>query len=225
VASIVEICNMALSHLGDSATVASIDPPEGSAQAEHCARFYPLALATMLEMHQWGFATRRTTLAQVENPSSTWAYAYAFPAGTVNLIAVLAPDAPDDYSASGRANASSFDNTYMRNTVGGAYTPQEFVSEISSTGADIILTNQANAVLRYTVLVTDSTKFSPTFVEALTWLLASKLAGPVLKGEVGTQAAQVCTKTFVYWMGMAKGSDAAQRLVVPAHQVAWMGAR
>ena len=50
-ASVVDICNQALSHLGDSATVASIDPPEGSAQAEHCARFYPAALAALLEMH------------------------------------------------------------------------------------------------------------------------------------------------------------------------------
>ena len=39
----VDICNLALGHLGDSATVATIDPPEGSAQAEHCARFYPIA--------------------------------------------------------------------------------------------------------------------------------------------------------------------------------------
>ena len=42
-ASAVDICNLALSHLGDTATVASLDPPEGSAQAEHCARFYPVA--------------------------------------------------------------------------------------------------------------------------------------------------------------------------------------
>ena len=44
-ASEVEICNLALARLGDAATVVSIDPPEGSAQAEHCAMFYrPLRL-------------------------------------------------------------------------------------------------------------------------------------------------------------------------------------
>ena len=31
--SVVDICNIALSRLGDRATVTSIDPPEGSAQA------------------------------------------------------------------------------------------------------------------------------------------------------------------------------------------------
>lgn len=209
-ASVVDICNQALSHLGDSATVASIDPPEGSAQAEHCARFYPAALAALLEMHPWAFATRRITLAAVSNPSSTWAYAFALPNGCINLISILAPDATDDYSTS---------------VVGGAYTPQDFSVEIDENGNDIILTNQADAVLRYVVLVSDTTRFSPLFVEALTWLLASKLAGPVLKGDAGMQAAQACTKTFVYWLGKAVGSDASQHSVVPRQQVSWMNAR
>lgn len=60
--SAVTICNLALAHLGDSATVSSIDPPEGSAQAEHCARFYPVALGLLLEAHPWNFATKRSRL-------------------------------------------------------------------------------------------------------------------------------------------------------------------
>lgn len=205
-ASAIDICNQALSHLGDSATVASIDPPEGSAQAEHCARFYPMALAALLELHQWAFATRRAVLAEVANPSTSWVYAYAFPANTVNLISVLAPDALDDYSSD-------------------AYTPQDFSPEIDALGNDIILTNQANAVLRYTELVSDTSKFSPLFIECLGWLLASKLAGPVLKGETGMAAAQACTKTFVYWYNKAIGSDASQRKVTPHQHVGWMNAR
>ena len=39
----VDICNLALAHLGDDATIATIKPPEGSAQAEKAARFYPIA--------------------------------------------------------------------------------------------------------------------------------------------------------------------------------------
>ena len=42
----VDICNLALAHLGDDATIASIKPPEGSAQAEKSARFYPIARDT-----------------------------------------------------------------------------------------------------------------------------------------------------------------------------------
>src|SRR6266567_8578955 len=98
-ASVVAICNAALSHIGDSANVTSIDPPDGSAQAGYCATFYPLALASLLEMATWGFATVRAPLAQLNtNPASTWLYAYAYPADAINVISVLSPDALDDYS-------------------------------------------------------------------------------------------------------------------------------
>ena len=64
-ASEVEICNLALARLGDAATVVSIDPPEGSAQAEHCAMFYPMARDTLLAQHPWGFAQRRVRPARL----------------------------------------------------------------------------------------------------------------------------------------------------------------
>ena len=74
-ASTVDICNLALAHLGDTATVASIDPPEGSAQSEHCARFYPIARDSLLEMHAWNFSMRRINLAQLTNSWPEWQYA------------------------------------------------------------------------------------------------------------------------------------------------------
>lgn len=218
-ASDVDICNEALSHLGDSATVSSISPPEGSAQAEHCARFYPSCLATLLEMHNWAFSMRRATLAQVANTSSTWAYAYAQPNNCVNIIAVLDPDAPDDISAPSRGNSYPYDQ------VPGIYTPQDFSPESSASGDEIILTNQANAVVRYTVLVTDTSKFTPLFKETLGWMLASKLAGPVLKGDAGRKAALQCMQTAMMWFGRATDSDASSRKVTPQHHVGWLNAR
>jgi hypothetical protein len=223
-ASSVDISNLALAHLGDSATVASIDPPEGSAQAEHCARFYPLALASMLEMHTWAFCTRRTTLAQVANPSTTWLYAYARPAGCLNILSIIDPAASDDYSAVlGNTSYSNFNGATV--PVSGVYTPQKFAVETAVSGEEIILTNQAGAVARYTAHVSDTAKFTPLFTEALTWLLASKLAGPVLKGSEGRSAAKDCLSTFNYWMTRAAGSDASNQLIAPEQQVAWVNAR
>ena len=63
--SVVDICNIALSRLGDRATVTSIDPPEGSAQADHCRRFYPIALKTILATYNWSFATTRKELMPI----------------------------------------------------------------------------------------------------------------------------------------------------------------
>src|SRR5690606_36381904 len=94
-ASEVEICKVALGHLGDTATVASLDPPEGSAQAEHCARFYPIARDALLSMHTWGFATRRIALAQLGEAPVGWHYAYALPTDALDILAVMGPGEAD----------------------------------------------------------------------------------------------------------------------------------
>lgn len=206
-ASVVDICNQALAHLGDSATVASIDPPEGSAQAEHCARVYPLALQSLLEMHDWVFATRRELLASVSNPSTTWLYAYAKPSTSVKTLAILASTATSDTSDS----------------LG--YTPQDFAEETDSDGNIIILTNQVDATLRHVVYVNDSTKFSPLFARALGWLLAAELAGPVIKGTAGVQMAEACLKSAMYWFGLASSSDANQSQSKAQHVPDWIAAR
>jgi hypothetical protein len=208
-ASEVDICNLALSHLGDNANVASLNPPEGSAQAEHCARFYPMARDSLLELHAWSFATKRVVLAQLSNGWSQWAFAYALPNDALNTLAVLAPDASSDY---------------MPDALG-LYTPQPYSCEINELGTEVIYTDQANAVLRYTARIEDPTKFSPLFVHTLSWHLAGMLAGPVLKGDVGAAEAKRCAAMAQTWLVKAKESDASQRHSTPQHSVGWIAGR
>lgn len=200
-ASVVDICNLALARLGDDATVASIDPPEGSAQAEHCWRFYPIARDSLLEMHDWKFATRRALLAELTVESFNWAFAYAEPAELIRLISVLPTTASsDDESA-------------------------QFDAEAGADGEPVIYTDVANATLRYTARVTDTTKFSPLFTDALAWLLASHIAGPVLKGDAGAAAAKASYQNFRMVLALATVSDANQRKVKPTHKPDWIAAR
>lgn len=217
-ASEVDICNLALGHLGDTATVASLDPPEGSAQAEHCARFYPIARDSLLELHPWGFATRRVQLAQLGTGWPEWDYSYAQPADALNIIAVLPPDASDDYSM-------GLNSANVPLAAGGAYVPKAFSCEINSEGKDVIYTDQEDAVLRYTALVTDTTKFSPLFVMTLSWHLASMLAGPIIKGDQGAAESKRCTAMMQIYLSKATESDAGQRRITPQHNVGWMSGR
>ncbi|HKB58412.1 MAG TPA: hypothetical protein VKC56_00050 [Gallionellaceae bacterium] len=217
-ASDVDICNLALAQLGDSAAVQSINPPDQSAQAAHCARFYPIARDALLAMHTWGFATARVQLAQVSNPFPQWQYAYAPPSDALDYLAVLDPAAADDYSV-GLQMAGTL--PYPVQTGVGIYTPQPFQIE-SIDGDEVILTNQANALLRYTRAVSDTAEFSPLFVQGLATLLASHLAGPVLKGAEGRAAAMAKMQEFIKWREWAIGSDANQRNVKPLQGAAWM---
>jgi hypothetical protein len=221
-ASAVDICNLALAHLGDVATVASIDPPEGSAQAEHCQRFYPIARDSLLEMHSWGFSTKRATLALLGSNWPEWRYAYACPNDMLNVLAVLDKEAADDYSV---PIPQPYSNIATVNAGQGFYTPQPFSVEALDTGAQVIYTNVENATLRYTARVTDTTRFSPLFVEALSWLLASKLAGPILKGDAGAAMSQNCMRMFLSVYGRATASDSNQRRTNIQQSVGWMANR
>jgi len=225
-ASEIDICNLALAHLGDVATVSSINPPEGSAQAQHCAMFYPIARDSLFEMHSWGFATKRIALASVTSEWPMWSYAYAIPADAVNLIAVLPPEAQDDYST--RFSPTDTPGYYANNApimAAGRYVPQPFVTEVNSAGQHCILTDQENAILRYTYQLNNPTEFSPLFVMALSWHLASMLAGPVIKGDAGAAEAKRCQQAMTAWLQQARASDANQRQVKPEHIVHWMSGR
>lgn len=199
--SIVDICNLALSRLGDDATVASIDPPEGSAQAEHCARFYPVALDSLLELHPWKFCTRRATLASLDVDLFGWSYAYAEPAGAVRILKVLDADTKDDAHS------------------------EPFETSSGSDGALLIRTDLETATALYTVRVTDTTKFPPLVVDALGWLLASHLAGPIIKGNEGRTESKRCLQMFGGVIRQATMSDSGQRHTDPDHSPEWIAGR
>lgn len=232
-ASDVDICNLALGRLGDDATVTNIDPPDDSAQASHCSRFYPIARDTLQDMFPWNFCMQRIQLAQGANLTTEWSYAYAAPTNALDIIAVYDPAAPDDINF-GIPQAYNNDQAYTSTATTqasyvtgaglGVLTPQNFVVEADANGNSIIYSNQPNAVAHIATLVTDTTKFPPLFTDALSWLLASYLAGPVLKGDAGVSAGNACWRTFQTMFGKATSSDAAQRRQQPNQQVItpWM---
>lgn len=225
-ASVVDICNLALAHLGDNATIASIDPPEGSAQAEHCQRFYPIARDTLLEMHSWSFSTKRAYAAQVTNSWPMWLYAYAMPSDASEIIAVLPPEAKDDYSTHFTPQTyPDFYTNYSPTVAAGQYVPQKFAIETASDGSEIILTNQEQAVFRYHARITDPTKFSPLFTMTLSWHLASMLAGPVIKGDQGAAEAKRCTAMMNLYLGKAMEADSNARKIKPEQIVPWIAGR
>lgn len=227
-ASVVDICNLALAHLGDEATVSSIDPPEGSAQAEHCARFYPIARDTALEAHEWNFATTRSVLALVGSAWPSWSFCYEVPTNCIKAIGVLPPGALDDYSVGLPGAGSSDFLGYPGATLvphGAVYTPQDYAIETDENNRRLLYTNQKNAVLRYTQRVTDTTRFPPLFVDSLSRLLASYLAGPVVKGTEGVSVAQAQLQAYRVVIAQATVSDSNQRQIRPAHNVPWISGR
>lgn len=150
-----DIFNLALSHLGQAADVSS--PTEQSVDAQHCLRFYSIALNEMLEGFDWSFARKRSTLAELPIDRPDFLYKYQRPSDCLLERRFLWPDYtsdPDDVTR------------WQRDT-------------------DFIYTNEALSVLVYTMLLEDTTKFSTQFTVGLTWKLAGYISGPIIKDPTG----------------------------------------
>lgn len=196
----VDLCNVALGYLGDKATVSSLDPPEGSTQADHCARFYPIARDTLLDSHPWGFATTETSLGRLSATSSRWLYTYAAPSDMLRLLGIT-------------------DNSLYR------LATEEFERATNESGKEVILCNAGSPIARYTYRVTDTTLFPPLFSQALAWHLASLLAGPITKGISGAQQAQRCAMLAENYLERAKAADAMQTKRSLPFESPWLKAR
>jgi hypothetical protein len=217
VTTAVAIANLALSHLGDDATIVNLDPPEGSAQAEQAALFYPIARDALLEMYPWNFALRRTTLALLdEDPNTQWRYAYALPSNALAVFAVQGAEDADDFVGTTYGPVAALNGV------------NDFEIEGLSDNTRVLYTNVVDARIRYTVAVTIPSFFPPLFTLSLSYFLASFLAGPVLKGETGRTVASAMLNIMSGFMDKAQTMDAKQRRasrVRDAHIAPWVGAR
>ena len=168
-ASVVNLCNMALSHIGSDARVSSISPPDGSVEAGHCATFYDQARTEMLEPGTWSFTLARAALASITNPSTAWAYAYTKPTDCLRVLRVLTPSLGVTVFTQDEVTLATSDNDSA-----------DFQLEGTT-----LYSNQPDAVVLYVRDVTDTTRFTPSFTSALSYLLSSYLAGPIIKGSEG----------------------------------------
>lgn len=180
-ASIVDICNIALSHLGAEAVVSSISPPDGSAEAGYCARFYPIARQSTLVAGNWGFARKRVALAELTNDSTEWTYKYQLPSDCLHARKVLTGDVYDN--------------------------PERGGAKFEIEG-DALFTNQPEAVLIYTRDVTDTSKFPADYTTALGMVLAGYLAGPIIKGSDGMRVGEAWMQRGMRAMSAAGANEA-----------------
>lgn len=198
-ASKTDICKMALAHVGSDASLTSIDPPDGSVEAGYCATFYPIARAEMLEDHTWTWSKARATLAETTNASLVWTYAYALPSDCMGPVRVLQQAVFYDFVTQPYPTLVTADELQQWTERGSA----DFDVE-----GQVLYTHEPDAVLLYTKDITDTTKFSMKSVVALSYLLASYLAGPIIKGEPGATAAAKFRQAYQTMKGSAAAGDA-----------------
>jgi hypothetical protein len=84
----IEICNMALAHIGHGNIIANIN--ENSREAKACNRFYDIARLELIRNYFWKFSLRTQALSLVsENPTSEYGYAYRYPSDCLRALRIL----------------------------------------------------------------------------------------------------------------------------------------
>lgn len=224
-ADAIDISNLALGFIGADANVSAIDPPEKSVEAEKCGQFYPIARDAILNKHPWSFSTYRIAPASMTSETNSWAYAYQIPNDALNILAVLPPDAESDYSAT-IATGIDYRTAPLLEPAGLTIpVTQPYAKEVLADGTIVVYTNQEDAVLRYAKRVTDTSAFSPLAVVALARLLASYIAGPIVKGNAGVKLAASMLQIFQVEYAAAVAADSDQQKTDMAHTPTHIAAR
>jgi hypothetical protein len=88
-ASVIEICNRALSNIGNSRSINSLT--EASKEAGQCSLHFDSCRDAALADFDWNFATKRLALADTNNPPPDWAYAYQYPTDCLRITEIMVP--------------------------------------------------------------------------------------------------------------------------------------
>lgn len=157
--SVVEIANLALSHIGVGKEIANIDT-EKSEEAAAMRRYYTPARDEVLREYSWPFATQFVSLGLVaEDPTDEWNFSYRYPSDCIYFRRILSG---------------------VRNDTRQSRVPHKIARDVSGL---LILTDQENAKAEYTIREEDPQRFPADFVMALSYRLAAYVARRLSGGD------------------------------------------
>lgn len=197
----VAICNIALGWVGAN-LITSLD--DDSTEAILCkATFEPLRDA-VLEEREWTFAIKRIEPAEVEVEEDVEKYgfdkAFQIPGEVIRVCQVTRAD-------SGVIEGSTWDSGVPRSSRGGTGMGRERRIEWLREGEWIVANNAERVYARVIWRITDTTKFSPAFDQALAARMAMDFAVP-LATSLKLQTAMAAM--YGEKLGLAASSDGMQ---------------
>lgn len=150
-ASEIEICNVALSHIGKY-PIDSLN--DRTKEAVECKRLYPRVRDSVMRDHPWNFATKRLTLAALTEEVEGFDYVYQWPSDCLRALKI--------YNPADEEEEIVFE-----------------IGVSNDLSTRVILTDQEDAILIYVARVTNPNVYDTVFIDALAYRLASELAIPL----------------------------------------------
>ncbi len=184
----IDICNLALAHLGQ-------EPISSLTQQDDRARrlnlFYEPVKAEVLRTHNWAFATVKEPLIRLEDPSAApYPYLYQYPVEALFVRQITDPAFPD--------KKYPFREVFRRRL-----------------NQRAVETTASQAVAEYTRHVKDETQLDPAFVKAFALALASDLA-LALTGD--NALAKLLLNRYAASLDEARRSNMCEELSLPGRR-------
>jgi hypothetical protein len=205
----VEICNLGLSNIRGG-SINNFD--EGSLQAQLCKLKYPIMRNRCLAELPWGFCRKIKPLATVTTEIFNWAYAYQYPVDCLKIHRLIGA----------YEELSNFDADIISRLIDSQLLP---VSEarrkipyevFNFDDKKTIGANEAELRVGYSAKVTDPNLFDTDFIMALSHLMSSELAIPIVGGEIGRQFRSDSLQLYKAYLHSAIASDMNEQVDPPA---------
>jgi len=157
-ASKVQIAKMALQHIGDRYDISDIT--EATPEAEQVNLLFDDTRDSLLRQHPWAFATKYASPAALSGTvPGHWDYMFQYPSDCIRMLGVINPLGPDKPKV-------------------------KFEIARNSSDDRVILCNEEEPQIYYTMRVEDTGDYDPEFTMAFSYVLAARMAMPLV-GDTG----------------------------------------
>lgn len=193
-----KVCNQALSLIGVTSPIVDITE-DLTPEAEQCRLHYEDCVAVVLKSHPWSWATGYAELELLEGSdddpvNGDWTYSYRCPDGMIHPRRIVNPSTGRDYDP----NPIKFRHGHDQSGTGLIYTDWDEDDSDNGTVELEYTYRPGCSALQGDVL----------FREALTWLLAGKLAPGLARNKV---TAEDCMKMYEHFIARAKAMNATEQ--------------
>lgn len=163
----VGVYNMAIGRIGQSQFVQSLT--EMSNQRITCDVFFENCRDRVLTAFPWNFAAKPVALSALGTPPNGWRYRYAYPSDCLKARAVV--------PTLDMTTSPFIIQEILRYGFSDSF-PFKVIEDVAD-GSKAIASNLPTAFLWYTARITNLDLWTPDATSALSWLLATEIAGPL----------------------------------------------
>ena len=204
----VEVCNLALSNIR-AGSINSFN--EGSVQAQVCKLKYPILRDRCLREIPWQFNHKIRALASVTTEIFNWSYAYSYPADCLKIRRLVGSF---EELPAGSSNVASrlLDSRVIPLKDIRRQIPYEVFNFDDSK---VIGSDQPDLRIDFAAKVTNPNLFSDDFIMALSHLLSSELAVPIVGAELGRALRSDSLQLYKSYLASAIATDQNDQYFTP----------